>query len=77
MKRTAPKVEPMRANDPRRMKRLMELVSMFPKLWRMPRFKAGSRKYPHHSDKECERRRGQLQHKLQVNYDRFNKKQPS
>jgi len=60
-----------------RFARIQALVAMNPKLWKMPRFRAGSKKYPHHSDKECARRRGQKQHHKQVFSDMYNKKWPS
>ena len=44
--------------------------------WRWPRIKAPSKTYPQYSNKECERRRNQWQHRNQVVFDRIMKKQP-
>ena len=37
--------------------------------WRLPRFKMPGTPHPHHSNKECARRRLQLQHTNQVSAD--------
>jgi len=59
-----------------RMIKLRGLLDMFPKLWRMPKFKMGSKSYPHHNTGECARRRKQLCFRNQVIMDERTKRQP-
>lgn len=66
----------MKATDPKRMELLASLVAQFPKLWRWPSAPKWSKNYKHHSDQECERRRGQQQHRNQVKVDLATKRQP-
>lgn len=65
----------MKADDPKRMKQLLGLIQAFPKLWKWPKLKVESKKYPHHNEQEMARRSGQTQHHNQVKIDRETKRQ--